>query len=171
MQYNLIPITRATLEALKGELRQLMAEKVELAAEARHSYETGGYWHDNFAWEEARRQQGMIGGRIVDLRALFRSYQLIENMEIDAATVGIGTVVRLRGGEGEFCLTVLGPYDVNSGENVVSYEAPLVAVLRGARVGEERQFDGDELKVLEITKWEPKEGIQDVAAETRCQVQ
>jgi transcription elongation GreA/GreB family factor len=74
----------------------------------------------------------------MEIESELRRAELIENAILPEDTVSPGTVARYRdlanGVEGE--ITILGPWDAEQAEHVVSYRAPLAAGLLGKKPGQ-----------------------------------
>lgn len=131
-------ITTATLEQLTGKLAGLKRKLAQSIPETKHAYETGGYWHDNFAWDEMRRRQADLKGQIREIEEVLFHHILIDRVPVDTSRVGVGTTIRLRyrdTGE-ETNITILGPFESDPDRGIVSHQAPFTQALLGKSIGE-----------------------------------
>lgn len=158
MNEALVPLTRKTLQRLRDQMKFLSKTSRDLAAEASHAYETGGYWHDNFAYDETQREQGRVAAQLATVRYALKNHAIIDDMQIDIERVGVGTAVTLRMGQDEFDLTILGPFEIDLDADIVSHEAPLVEAVTGKKVGEKGIFQGMNVEVVRITAWKERLG-------------
>jgi transcription elongation GreA/GreB family factor len=72
---------------------------------------------------------------------------------VDTSAITIGTKVTFDRGGQPFQLTILGPWDSDPNNHVVSYLAPAVAALIGRRVGDSVTYDAKNMVVKEIVVW------------------
>ena len=130
--------TKHGLERRRGELRHLMEVKIPANTEAIGKAAALGDLSENSEWEAAIEEQRNLTSRASEMEQELRNVELIENAILSENTVSPGTVVRYREQQSrsEHEITILGPWDTDQGEHVVSYRAPLAAGLLGRRPGE-----------------------------------
>ena len=123
------PMTRAQRDALAAELAELegprRAEVVEAIATAR-GY---GDLSENFAYHDAKNEQGLLERRIAILRDRVENAVIVE--QAADGVVGVGSVVEVEdesGGRFEV--------EISSVAGGVSSDSPLGAALIGAKVGD-----------------------------------
>ena len=132
----LTPEGKARLEA---ELDTLInVKRPALADQLREAIEAGDI-SESAAYEDAKHQQGMLEGRILDLQQILRSAQLIEEApEGPAQTVGLGAMVTVVGEEGrEEQYRLVGSAEARAGDGRISYESPMGKALMGRKAGDE----------------------------------
>ena len=122
-------MTKAQRDALAAELAELegprRAEVVEAIATAR-GY---GDLSENFAYHDAKNEQGLLERRIAILRDRVENAVIVE--QADDGVVGVGSVVEVEdesGGRFEV--------EISSVAGGVSSDSPLGAALIGAKVGD-----------------------------------
>ena len=152
-------MTRLGLEKLWAELASLRLQLADQNRSMAQAFEAGGgSWHDNATWEHAQLEQSKLRGRVAELETLIGNAKLIEDMEIDTSKVQPGTVTRVKGlgaPEAETSITILGVPDVHPDLYIISYLAPLAKAILGKKVGAKAKFNGDELTILAIARWQP----------------
>jgi len=126
-----------------------------------------GDLRENAEYDAAKQRQANAASRLQEVMSMIQRARLIENMEIDASRVGVGTETTLRPseGNGEPALTywILGEGDSGLGPGILSYRAPIARPLLGKEVGAEVELvmeDGPKrFRVESIRRRLPGEGI------------
>ena len=97
---------------------------------------------ENSEWEAAIEEQRNLTSRASEMEVELRNVDLIEGAILPKNVVSPGTTVRYREGgtPADQEITILGPWDTEEGDHVVSYRAPLAAGLLGHKAGEEVQI-------------------------------
>jgi transcription elongation factor GreA len=130
--------TKRGLEKRRAELRVLMEVKIPENQDAIGRAAAMGDLSENSEWEMAIQEQRNLTQRASQIEAELRHVELIDDALLSEDTVSPGTTVRYRelpsGGAQE--ITILGPWDTDQGDQVVSYRAPLAAGLLGRRPGD-----------------------------------
>lgn len=111
-------------------------------------------WHDNFGFEEARRNLEKASRRAMDLQNALSSSEIIQIIE-QSVRVAIGStiVVGDDNGDGkEYTIGAWGESDPKNG--LVSYTAPVARALIGKKVGDTGKYKAEgtekELEVVDI---------------------
>ena len=153
-----IKITEDGLIKLKEELETLktlgrtdIAEKIKVA----RGY---GDLSENSEYDEAKNEQAKIEARIVELEAMLKNIEIIEDVKGSAKTVVLGVKVKALDMEfDEECeYRVVGSTEANPLEGKISDESPLGKALLGKNIGDEVIVDAPagelKFKILEISK-------------------
>lgn len=139
------------LESLKTQGRAEIAEKIKVA----RGY---GDLSENSEYDEAKNEQAKIEARIVELEAMLKNVEIIEDVKGSAKTVVIGVKVKALDMEfNEECeYRVVGSTEANPLEGKISDESPLGKALLGKKIGDEVIVDAPagelKFKILEISK-------------------
>ena len=139
------------LETLKTQGRAEIAEKIKVA----RGY---GDLSENSEYDEAKNEQAKIEARIVELEAMLKNVEIIEDVKGSAKTVVIGVKVKALDMEfNEECeYRVVGSTEANPLEGKISDESPLGKALLGKKIGDEVIVDAPagelKFKILEISK-------------------
>lgn len=139
------------LETLKTEGRADIAEKIKVA----RGY---GDLSENSEYDEAKNEQAKIEARIVELEAMLKNVEIIEDVKGKAKTVVIGVKVKVLdveyGDESEY--RVVGSTEADPREGKISDESPVGKALLGKKVGDEAVVEAPggefKLKIVEISK-------------------
>ncbi len=153
-----IKITEDGLNKLKNELETLktqgradIAEKIKVA----RGY---GDLSENSEYDEAKNEQAKIEARIVEIEAMLKNIEIIEDVKGSPKKVVIGVKVKALDmefdEECEYC--VVGSTEANPLEGKISDESPLGKALLGKKIGDEVIVDAPagelKFKILEISK-------------------
>ena len=148
--------TRPGLKKRQAELKELLDEKIPAAEEAIGRAASYGDLSENAEWTAAVEERRNLSEMVGQLKQDLRKVDLIEDAIRPDGVVCPGSFVRvinLTTNE-ENSFTILGPWDTDAGDDVISYRAPLAAALLGHRLGEEATAvlpTGEaKLKVLEV---------------------
>ena len=139
------------LETLKTEGRADIAEKIRIA----RGY---GDLSENSEYDEAKNEQAKLEARIVEIEAMLKNVEIIEDIKGKAKTVVIGVKVKVMdeefGEEEEY--RVVGSTEANSREGKISDESPMGKALLGKKIGDEVTVEAPggefKVKILEISK-------------------
>ena len=153
-----IKITDEGLKKLEEELENLktvgradIAEKIKIA----RGY---GDLSENSEYDEAKNEQAKLEARIVEIEAMLKNVEIIEDIKGKAKTVVIGVKVKVideeYGEEEEY--RVVGSTEANSREGKISDESPMGKALLGKKIGDEVTVEAPggefKVKILEISK-------------------
>jgi transcription elongation factor GreA len=127
-------MTAAGFEALKTELEELKARRPSLVAEVSNARSQGDL-SENFAYHDARRQLGMLDGRVETVENTIRRAQIVEEAGADGK-VRMGCTVVVSDEFGESTYQVVGPTEGNMSRGMLSVASPLGKALLNHRAGE-----------------------------------
>ena len=149
--------TRSGKELLSRELKELKDVKMPENEEAIGRAAALGDLSENSEWESAIEEKRNLSARVASMEEDLSRTELLENAILPEGVVSPGTAVRYMdksGGE-ENSITLLGPWDADRGEEVVSYRAPLAQGLLGLHLGDAKTIELPggkiDIEVLEIT--------------------
>jgi transcription elongation factor GreA len=121
-------MTEAQREALAAELAELEGPRRAAAVEAIATARAFGDLSENFAYHDAKNEQGLLERRITILRSRLENAVIVEGGE--EGVVGVGALVELEDEGGEKMEVEI------SSVGGVSPDSPLGSALVGARVGD-----------------------------------
>jgi transcription elongation factor GreA len=141
-------------QKLEDELHHLTTvRRVEVAQDI-HEAKMDGDVSENAGYEEAKRQQAFLEGRIMTIQAMLENAVIIESNG-SSDTVGLGSRVTVieEGFEPE-TYTIVGSAEANPGDGRISNESPLGNALMTHKVGDKVVFETPggpaEVEVLRI---------------------
>jgi len=144
-------MTRTGADALRKKISILQDKLRACLKEKGYAAEVGGnVWHDNFAFEEAQRQEQMISFEIRRAREVLSNIRVVDVPENPTA-VALGTTIRAEiAGRGIRQMTIVGFGEADPDNGLVAYNSPLGRSLLGARPGETRSYPVEE-REFEVT--------------------
>ena len=140
------------LDRLKTVTRKEIAEKIKIA----RGY---GDLSENSEYDEAKNEQAKIEARIVEIEAMLKNVQLIDQSGIDDIHIGIGSKFKVlnKTFNKEFTYKMVGSAEANVVEGKISDESPVGKALLGHSAGDDVTVavpagGNIEFKILEIIK-------------------
>lgn len=126
-------------ELIKG--RPVIAEKIATAR-------AFGDLSENEEYSAARSEQKMAENRILEIQDILKNAEVIKNGKKDKVVLGVTVALDMDGRKVEY--TIVGPTEANPLEGKISNESPIGKVLFGRKAGEDFEFNGKKVKILEI---------------------
>lgn len=138
MSEKQVVLTPTGLQRLEDELRHLQTvRRQEVADQIRQAKELGDV-AENAEYETAKTEQAFLEGRIAELKGILSRAILVDQSDIPADSVGVGSVVRVRdldlSEEWEFRL--VGSFEADPDEGLLSNESPIGQAVFGKRIGD-----------------------------------
>ncbi|HBT20648.1 MAG TPA: transcription elongation factor GreA [Peptococcaceae bacterium] len=132
-----IILTPAGLKKLEEELNYLRTVKRrEIADRIKQAIEFGDI-SENSEYDEAKKEQAFIEGRILTLEKQLRNAEVIDLDQVRTDEVSLGSKVVLEDMElGEIVeYEIVGSMEANPSENRISNESPVGKAILGKKVG------------------------------------
>lgn len=128
-------------QKLEEELNHLKTVRRVEVAQAIHEAKSDGDVAENAGYEEAKRQQAFVEGRIMTIETILENSVLIQSSGSREA-VSLGSRVSLvEDGVEPETYSIVGSAEANPGNGRISNESPLGKALMGHRVGDRVAFD------------------------------
>ena len=149
--------TRSGLNRTSKELKEIYEVKMPENEAAIGRAAAMGDLSENSEWDAAMEEKRNLSERSARMEADVRRAALLENTSLPENMICPGTVVRYKeiAARDVHTITILGPWDAEGREDVVSYRAPLAKGLLGLKVGDQRTVQlpsgSIDVEVLEIT--------------------
>jgi len=133
-----IVLTPSGRKRVEEELTRLKSDEMIALAERIRQARDLGDLSENFDYQDAKRQQGFVAGKIADLQALLDRAQIVEESGPGAVEVGMGSVVTVRDLDfnDEATYTLVGSFEADPLNDKVSVSSPVGKALMGAKVGD-----------------------------------
>ncbi len=142
---------RDELEFLKTNGRADIAEKIKVA----RGY---GDLSENSEYDEAKNEQAKIEARIVEIEAMLKNVEIIQDLKGKSKTVVLGSKVKILDVEfeDECEYRVVGSAEADPAKGLISDESPVGRALIGHKVGEtvcaEAPAGEIKFKIISISK-------------------
>ena len=134
-----VQLTRAGLAKLEGELETLRTQgRTDIAEKIRVARGYGDL-SENSEYDEAKNEQAKTVTRIAELEKLINEAIIINESEIRADVVNLGSFVRVYDSDmdEEVEYNVVGSNEADPMQGRISDQSPLGSAMLGAKVGEE----------------------------------
>ena len=151
-----VPVTAEGLVLLRAELDELLSTKRPAAAALiRQTLEESPGTQTDGEYEDAKKEQAFLEGRIRTLEDILRNAQVIDEKKAhDADTVHLGATVTVTVGRKRRSFTIVGMVEVDPAQGFVSDESPVGRALLGRKPGETVDVDAPagtiQMKIQEI---------------------
>lgn len=150
--------TEEGFKVLSDELDYLKNTKIQEVKEALKEARAFGDLSENSEYDEAKNEQAKIEARIVEIEAMLKNVEIIEDVKGNTKSVIVGVKVKVLDEEyGDECeYRVVGSTEADPRNGKISDESPVGKALLGKKIGEEVivEAPGGEfkLKILGISK-------------------
>ncbi len=137
MSNNVVYLTEDGLQKIKEELDYLKeVRRVELAEKLRVAIAQGDL-SENADYHDAKREQGFVEGRILELEDVLRRAQIIEDGgAADRVRVGSTVTIQEDGYDDRETYRIVGVHEADPSKGFISNESPFGRALLGARVND-----------------------------------
>ncbi len=136
MQHEVV-LTPAKYKEIEAEIQSLLSnERPAIAERIRQARELGDL-SENFDYQDAKRQAGLIQGRINNLKKMLEVAHVTE-YQTGSDTVDLGSEFVLYDEEFDEDIeyTVVGVLDADPAKNKISNSSPVGSALMGKKVGD-----------------------------------
>jgi transcription elongation factor GreA len=135
---EVVHLTADGVERLNGELAALLARRPGVIDRIRSARELGDL-RENSEYQEARREQSFLEGRIQAIEATLRAAVVDASSagESPIDTIRRGTTVTLESSDGIARYTLVGPREAEASSGRLSTSSPIGLALLGRRLGDD----------------------------------
>ncbi|NJL19230.1 MAG: hypothetical protein HC901_02775 [Bdellovibrionaceae bacterium] len=149
-----------SLQRRREELEELVTKKIPQNSKDIAVARSYGDLRENAEFKAAKEMQSVLMRRKGELELMLSHAQGTDFREVDASRVGAGTVVELEpvGTDGApLRYTILGAWDSQPEEGIISYQTVVAQALIGHEVGEELDLalDGGQIARMRVTSITP----------------
>ncbi len=142
-----INLTAEGKKELEKELDELIKGRPEIAEKIATARSFGDL-SENEEYSSARNEQKMAESRIMEIQEILKNARIIRGGKKDK--VVLGATVSLKMGNRKVEYTIVGPTEANPLEGRISNESPIGKILFGHKAGEELEFNGKKVSILDI---------------------
>ncbi len=124
---------------IEEDLARLRNEELPALAERIRQARDLGDLSENFDYQDAKRQQGFVSGKISELQAILERARVVEEVAPDSTVVGMGSRVTVRDLDfsDEFAVRIVGVYEEDPDNDLISASSPMGKALLGRSAGDE----------------------------------
>ncbi len=138
-----ILLTPSGKKKIEDELVRLRSTEMPALSERIRVARELGDLSENFDYQDAKRQQGFIAGKIADLQATLDRARIVDEVAPGTEVAGMGSTITVRDLDygDEFSYTLVGAYEADPANDCISASSPVGKALMGRKVGETIQVD------------------------------
>ena len=138
-----IVLTPGGKKKIEEELVRLRNEEMPALSERIRQARALGDLSENFDYQDAKRQQGFVAGKIADLQAVLDRARIEEEVGPGSEVVGMGSTVTVRDLDfgDEFSYTLVGVYEADPANDKISTISPVGKALMNRKVGDRVEID------------------------------
>ncbi len=130
-------ITKEGFAKLQSRLNYLKnTKRAEIGKQLEKALTTAGNTEENTELELARQEQAMIEKEISDLENSLENAQVITKKEGSMKAVKIGSVVKVKSGDGKWVFRIVGTMEANPKEGKISHASPIGQALLNRQPGD-----------------------------------
>jgi transcription elongation factor GreA len=131
-----VPLTREGKAKLEDELEELRAQR-RIVAERIHNAQEQGTSQNDAEYDDAKQEQGMVEGRILEIEDILRRAVPIDVAAAGASgRVAIGTRVEVEQEGKVRQYRIVGAPEADPANGLISNESPVGSALLGKSVGD-----------------------------------
>ena len=138
-----IVLTESSFKKLQDELDHLKRVKRPEIAEALRKARGYGDLSENFEYHAARRDQGILNGKIAELEKTLEIATVVPDGSAGGDTAGLGSIIKVKdldeGDEWEYWL--VDPVQADPVNDKISIQSPVGQALFGRKVGDTIEVD------------------------------
>ena len=142
-----VNLTAEGKKDLEKELDELIKNRPAIA-ERIATARAFGDLSENEEYSSARNEQKVAEGRILEIQDILKNAKIIRGGKKDKVGLGVTVVLDMGGRKVEYAL--VGPTEANPLEGKISNESPIGKVIFRHKAGEELEFNGKKIKIVEI---------------------
>lgn len=142
-----VNLTAEGKKDLEKELDELIKNRPAIA-ERIATARAFGDLSENEEYSSARNEQKVAEGRILEIQEILKNAKIIRGGKKDKVALGATVVLDMGGRKVEYAL--VGPTEANPLEGKISNESPIGKAIFGRKAGEDFDFNGKKVKIVEI---------------------
>ena len=133
-----IVLTESSYQKLQDELDHLKKVKRPEIVEALRRARGFGDLSENFEYHAARRDQGILNGKIAELERMLEIARIVPDGSAGGELAGLGSVVKVKDldMEDEWEYALVDPVQADPVNDRISAQSPVGQALMGTRVGD-----------------------------------
>ena len=153
---NDVLLTKEGYDKLTAELEHLKAVERQRVSEAIREARSHGDLKENAAYHEAKLNQQRLDGRIAELDHVLQMAEIVESSQRSGNGAQLGSTVTVKdlGFGDEIQMRLVGDFEADPSQDMISISSPLGSALIGKEVGDEFEYEApagvQKYKVLSI---------------------
>ena len=142
-----VNLTAEGKKELEKELNELIKSRPAIAEKIATARAFGDL-SENEEYSSARNERKLAEGRVLDIQEILKNAKIIRGGKKDKVDLGVTVLLDMGGRKVEYAL--VGPTEANPLEGKISNESPIGKAIFGRKAGEDFDFNGKKVKIVEI---------------------
>lgn len=155
-QEDVLPLY-ATMDRItdkKAELKRIAEEEIPANRRAIEEARELGDLRENFEYKSARQRHEYLSARAFALKNDLERARPIDGSQVRGTEVVIGSKAHLTSDDGDRTITILGPWNSEPEQDILSNESDLAQKLLGLSKGDSVEIQGTTYEVASITAYD-----------------
>ena len=138
----------------KQRIQQLGTEEIVDNAREIEAARALGDLRENSEYKFALERRQRLQTELTTLSEQLNRARIITPEDIPTSEVGVGVIVELTNAEGNIIsYTILGPWDTDSNQNILSFQSKLAESMMGKKEGEKVSFRGEDFTLTKLRSY------------------
>lgn len=151
---NIIWTTQAGYQQIQLRIQQIATVETISNAKEIEAARALGDLRENAEFKAALERRDRLQSELKLLSDQISQARILTPEDILADEVSVGSVVHCRDSKGEHLrFTLLGPWDADPENRILSFQSKLAQAMKGRSVGEKFQFQGEEFTITDIDNY------------------
>jgi transcription elongation factor GreA-like protein/transcription elongation GreA/GreB family factor len=113
-----------------------------------------GDLRENSEYKFAQERRHRLQGEMKTLSQQLSHARIITKADISSSEIGVGNTVELEDSQGKkIQYTILGPWEANPDENILSFQSKLALEMAGCKIGEKFKFRDEEFTIISLKSY------------------
>ncbi|MBS0615240.1 MAG: GreA/GreB family elongation factor [Verrucomicrobia bacterium] len=151
---NVVWTTEEGFKKAKERMEQIATvEMIETAKEIEAARALGDL-KENAEFKAALAKRDRLQSELKSLSELANKVRVLTEIDVSTDEVGIGSIVECKNKKGKVATyTLLGPWDADPDQFILSFQSKLAQSMKGLKVGQNFQFQGEEFTITAIRSY------------------
>lgn len=149
---NVIWTTEEGFLKTQERIKQIGTKEIVENAREIEAARSLGDLRENSEYKFALEKRSRLQGELKHLSEQLQKARIITPLDIQSGEVFVGSVIKTSDKTGsEFTFTLLGPWDADPENNVLSFQSKLAQSMVGLKIGDKFTFKDDDYKIVAIS--------------------
>lgn len=151
---NIIWTTQEGYQKIHLRIQQIATVETVHNAREIEAARALGDLRENAEFKAALERRDRLQSELKLLSDQIAKARILTPEDVPADEVGVGSVVHCRDSKGEHLrFTLLGPWDADPEQHILSFQSKLAQAMKGKSVGEQFEFQGEKFAISEIDNY------------------
>lgn len=144
-------LLKRAISVFKKKVKQLATTEIVANAREIEAARALGDLRENSEYKFALEKRSRLQGELKTLSEELSRARIITKADVSNNEVSIGSIVKLvDGNRAELNYTILGPWDADPTQNILSLQSKLVQAMLGCKKEDKFKFRGEEYQIIEL---------------------